>query len=184
MNSQLFNGTLVQLKPLDLEKDTQSWEKWDRNTEFKRLLDDVPAMHLSASVAKDMLENSPADSALFMAHTAGDEKLIGFVELGGFDWAARTAWVGIGIGEADYWGKGYGTEMMNLVLRYAFQGLNLNRVNLNVFAFNKRAIRSYEKCGFVYEGTQREVIYKEDQRWDVIDMGILREEWERLNQEK
>lgn len=179
-----FRGELVHLSPIDLEKDMQSLEKWDRNTEYKRLLDDVPAMHMSATMAKEMFENWPADSALFMAHAAEDEKLIGFVELGGFNWESRSAWVGIGIGEGEFWGKGYGTEMMQLMLRYAFQGLNLNRVNLNVFAFNKRAIRSYEKCGFQYEGTQREVIYKEDQRWDIIDMGILREDWLRLNQEK
>ena len=51
---------------------------------------------------------------------------------------------------------------------------------MNVFAYNTRAIRSYEKCGFRYEGTEREVIFKEDKRWDLIDMGILRDEWELL----
>jgi RimJ/RimL family protein N-acetyltransferase len=184
MNAHDFKGTLVQLRPMDLEKDAQLFEKWDRNTEYKRLLDDYPALHYSTSLTKEIFENLPADCAFFMAQALGEDKAIGFIELDGISLASRSAWVGIGIGEAEYWGKGYGTEMMQLVLRYAFRGLNLNRVNLNVFAFNKRAIRSYEKCGFVYEGTQREVIYKEDQRWDIIDMGILREDWEKLNQEK
>ena len=115
-------------------------------------------------------------------HTVSDDRVIGFIELGGYDWADRNAWVGIGIGDPEYRGKGYGTESMQLLLGYAFKGLNLHRVNLNVFAYNKRAIRSYEKCGFRYEGTQRESIYKEDQRWDVIDMGILRSDWEQFNQ--
>lgn len=180
MKPDLFEGKLVKLVPMDVDKDISTWEKWDRNSEFKRLLDDAPAMQICASLAKDMFESHPHHAALFTIHTVVDDVAIGFIDLAGFDWAAGSGWVGIGIGEADYWGKGYGSEAMQLLLRYAFRGLNLHRVNLNVFAFNTRAIRSYEKCGFKYEGTQRETIYKEDQRWDVIDMGILRPDWEAL----
>lgn len=180
MNQNDFQGRLVRLVPMDVEKAMETWQKWDRNSEFKRLLDDVPAMQISASISKDMYESEPWEGAIFMIHTIEDDKTIGFVDLGGFDWAAGNAWVGIGIGEADYWGKGYGTEAMQLLLSYAFRGLNLHRVNLCVFSFNQRAIHSYEKCGFRYEGTQRESIYKEDQRWDMIDMGILRSEWDAL----
>jgi RimJ/RimL family protein N-acetyltransferase len=71
---------------------------------------------------------------------------------------------------------------MKVLLHYAFTELNLHRVNLSVFAFNERAIKSYEKCGFKYEGTQREAIYKEDQRWDIITMGILQSEWKAMQE--
>jgi len=179
-NRQLFKGEKVKLVPLDLEKEMKYWEEWDLDSEYQRLLNDAPAVPVSGSLAKEHFEENNGSGALFMVHTVADERVIGFIELAGFDWAARSGWVGIGIGDPDYRGKGYGTEAMQLVLDYAFRGLNLNRVSLNVFAFNKRAIRSYEKCGFRYEGTQREVIFKEDQRWDIIDMGILRTEWEQL----
>ncbi len=178
MSDIFFRGKLVNLVPMDLEKDPELCSKWDRDSEFKRQFDVVPAVMYSPVISKEWFEAALGNGAEMMIQSAEDGKVIGIIELDGFDWAARSAWVGIGIGEADYRGKGYGTEAMQLILKYAFQGLNLNRVNLNVFSFNKRAIRSYEKCGFVYEGTQREVIYKEDQRWDVIDMGILRSEWE------
>ncbi|MEL7591928.1 MAG: GNAT family protein [Anaerolineaceae bacterium] len=177
---QFFAGEKVNLVPLDLEKELKYWEEWDLDSEYKRLLDDSPAAPIAGSVAKEQFEENNGSGALFMVHAAADDRVIGFIELSGFDWAARSGWVGIGIGDAEYRGKGFGTEAMQLVLDYAFRGLNLNRVNLNVFAYNKRAICSYEKCGFRYEGTQREVIFKEDQRWDVIDMGILRTEWESL----
>jgi RimJ/RimL family protein N-acetyltransferase len=103
---------------------------------------------------------------------------IGMIDLGGFDWTARNCWVGIGIGEREYWGKGYGTEAMNLVLRYAFACLNLNRVSLTVFEYNPRAYQSYIKCGFREEGRLRQFMQREGERYDLIYMGILREAWE------
>ncbi len=87
--------------------------------------------------------------------------------------------MGIGIGEREYWGNGYGTDAMRAILHFAFTELNLYRVSLNVFEYNPRAIRSYEKAGFVAEGRQRQVLNRDGRRWDVIYMGILHEEWER-----
>jgi RimJ/RimL family protein N-acetyltransferase len=82
------------------------------------------------------------------------------------------------VGEREYWGRGYGTEAMRLVLQFAFQELNLHRVSLGVFAYNERAIRSYEKAGFRIEGRLRQGIHRVNQRWDEVVMGILRSEWE------
>jgi RimJ/RimL family protein N-acetyltransferase len=180
MINELFNGKLVKLVPIDLEKYTDLLAKWDCDFEYKRLLDDIPATMYSIEMAKEWQQNHLEDGAQFMIQTTTDEKIIGSVELYIYDWASRNGWVGIGIGEAEYRGKGYGTEAMKLLLKYAFQGLNLHRVTLNVFAFNPRGIRSYEKAGFRYEGTQREAIYKDDQRWDMIEMGILRDDWEMM----
>jgi RimJ/RimL family protein N-acetyltransferase len=70
---------------------------------------------------------------------------------------------------------------MRVMLRYAFRELNLHRVTLTVFEYNPRAIRSYEKAGFVVEGRLRNWLNREGRRWDMIHMGILREEWETLN---
>ena len=67
---------------------------------------------------------------------------------------------------------------MRIILRYAFDELNLKRVTLNVFDYNPRAIRSYEKAGFKLEGRQREALHKDGQRYDILYMGILRDEWD------
>jgi RimJ/RimL family protein N-acetyltransferase len=66
---------------------------------------------------------------------------------------------------------------MRVALRYAFNELNLNRVNLNVFEYNERAHKSYLKCGFVDEGRTRKSMQRNGQRWDMLFMGILKEEW-------
>ncbi len=68
---------------------------------------------------------------------------------------------------------------MKIGLRYAFQELNLERVTLGVFAYNTRAIRSYEKAGFRHEGRERRYIHRDGERADVLFMGILRQEWQR-----
>jgi RimJ/RimL family protein N-acetyltransferase len=180
MKNKFFVGNLVELAPINLETDLPLWEKWDHDSDYQRLLNLYPARQMSSASMKEWFEKDSPEGALFSIHELGEGKTIGFVELDGYEWSARNAWVGIGIGESDYQGKGYGTEAMNLLLKFAFHGLNLHRVNLNVFEFNQRAIRSYEKCGFRYEGTSREQIYKDDKRWDSINMGILKSDWEQL----
>lgn len=178
MNDNFYTGTLVELTPIDIEKDLTIWEQWNRDSDYLRLLDDCPANQFSSTLIKEWIEKDDHESALFMIRTVDEHKTIGFVELAGYNWVSRNAWVGIAIGDADYRSKGYGTEAMTLLLKFAFRGQNLHRVNLGVFNFNKRAIRCYEKCGFKYEGKERESIYKDDQRWDVINMGVLQSEWE------
>ncbi|MBN1453524.1 MAG: GNAT family N-acetyltransferase, partial [Anaerolineales bacterium] len=106
-----------------------------------------------------------------------DDRLLGDVTLSVINWGSREAFAGIGIGVREFWGKGFGTDAMRLILRYGFVELNLRRVSLNVFEFNQRALRSYEKAGFRVEGSQRQYIQREGRRWDIVFMGILREEW-------
>ncbi len=180
MKNDFLVGDLVELAPVNLEKELPLWEKWDHDSDYQRQLNIIPARQISATSMKEWFEKDSPNSALFSIRERKEGKTIGFVELDGYEWTARTAWVGIAIGEQEYRGKGFGTDAMNLLLKFAFRGLNMHRVNLSVFEFNKRAIRSYEKCGFKYEGTSRELIYKEDKRWDVLNMGILQRDWELL----
>jgi RimJ/RimL family protein N-acetyltransferase len=66
---------------------------------------------------------------------------------------------------------------MRLMLHYAFTELNLQRITLAVFDYNRRAVRSYEKAGFTYEGRERGFLYRDGERADTLFMGILRDEW-------
>lgn len=119
--------------------------------------------------------------ARFVVRTTRDDIAIGFVALNNFDWDARSGWLGIGVGDPDNKKKRYTSEAAHLLLQYAFKSLHLNRVNLNLLSCDKHDIRTYEDMGFRYEGTQREAMVSEDERLDIIDLGILRGEWERLN---
>jgi RimJ/RimL family protein N-acetyltransferase len=69
---------------------------------------------------------------------------------------------------------------MRLTTAYAFRELNLYRISLTVFSYNTRAIRLYEKLGFVHEGVSRSALYRDGQRHDMLLMGLLRPEWEHI----
>lgn len=107
-----------------------------------------------------------------------DWRLIGNSSFFDFDWVARAAEVGILIGDKTIWNQGYGSEVIMLLLRHGFGTLNLNRVFLRIYAVIKRAIRTYEKVGFVHEGCLRQAIFKNNKYSDVLFMSVLREEWD------
>jgi len=179
----LFQGELVRLVAASAEKDAELLARWSHDSEYARQLDSDPARPQSVKRAKEdiqkWMENESPDSFGFMIRTLADDRLIGFIGLDGIRWTHGDTFVGIGIGDPEYRGNGYGTDAMRVILHYAFTELNLHRVSLDVFEYNPRAIRSYEKAGFVVEGRQRQALNRDGRRWDVIYMGILREEWER-----
>lgn len=107
-----------------------------------------------------------------------DGKLIGSSSLGSTTSADGCAELGICIGDKEYWSGGYGTDAMLTLCGYGFAQCNLRRVELCVFASNARAIRCYEKCGFVHEGRARERFYRHGQYQDVLSMGLLRREYQ------
>lgn len=99
------------------------------------------------------------------------------------DWRNRSGEVGIFIGEKSYWNKGFGTEVMRLLLKHGFDTLNLHRIGLRVYENNRGAIRSYEKAGFQNEGCLREAEYQEGKYLDIYLMSVLRSEWENIHAE-
>jgi RimJ/RimL family protein N-acetyltransferase len=179
----IFRGELVRLSGDDPQTVAEAFSRWNRDSEYARLLDDEPPKLYSVKSFKAWLERKfDQDDEFryfFTIRTLEGDQLIGFIGLFGIQWNHGSAWVGIGLGERDYWGKGYGTDAMRLILRYAFRELNLYRLNLDVFAYNPRAIRSYEKAGFKIEGREPKSVLRDGQRYDMILMGILREEWEK-----
>jgi RimJ/RimL family protein N-acetyltransferase len=185
MNPNLLHGTLVRLAAEEPQVLAEAISRWDRDSEYMRLLDAEAANQFSLKkltewIQKDQ-EKYPPSFYSFAIRTLEGDRLVGFCGLDGDFFPHGEAFVGIGIGDREFWGKGYGTDAMKVILRYAFQELNLRRVSLDTFEYNPRAIRSYEKVGFVHEGRTRGFLYREGRRWDLIFMGILREEW--LSQE-
>jgi RimJ/RimL family protein N-acetyltransferase len=93
------------------------------------------------------------------------------------DWKNRFGVCGIMIGDKENQGKGYGTDAMKVLVKYGFNTLNLNRIELETFEFNLRAFKSYKKVGFKEEGTRRKAIYVNGKYYDCYILGILRDEW-------
>lgn len=184
MNAQAWTGKLVRLTLLDPEKDAETIVRWDHSSRYQLLANGTAPRLWSAAKVKEWLEKEPENQNgyFLMIRTLEDDRPIGTIGLEDIHWAFGEAWVGIGIGEEADWGKGYGTDAMNIILRFAFQELNLHRVSLNVFQFNERAIRSYEKLGFQTEGRVRQWMQRDGVRYDLIYMGILNHEWQALQE--
>ena len=185
----IFRGDQVQLIPPDPDVDAGLIARWMRNSEFVRLMDTDPARLMSVKkhkqwLDKELLEEQRDDELFFLIRTLQEGKKIGLIGLDGIRWVHGDAWVGIGLGELSHWGQGYGTDAMQVVQRYAFEVLNLHRLSLSVFEYNQRAIRSYEKAGFTMEGSARKFLNREGRRFDLIFMGILRDEWVKLKDHK
>lgn len=177
----LFRGELVRLTAEDPDVRAKTEVNWHRDSEYHRLLDSDPALLFSEKKHKEWLEKRledepKPDGHFFSVRTLAEDKLIGFFGLW-VDLVHSEAWVGIGIGEREFWGKGHGTDAMRLCLQYAFTELNVHRVSLGLHDYNPRALRSYEKAGFRIEGRSRKDMMREGRRNDSLWMGILREEW-------
>jgi RimJ/RimL family protein N-acetyltransferase len=181
MNNNLLHGELVRLTAENPEVMAGNFARWNQDSGWLRYLDTEPPRLLSEKKWKEWLDKDldkgTSDEVFFSIRSLKDDKLIGFIGLFDLYLQHGDTLVAIALGEREYWGKGYGTDAMRIMLRYAFNELNLRRVGLIVFEYNPRAIRSYEKVGFSFEGRIREVIQRDGKRWDFLYMGILREEW-------
>jgi RimJ/RimL family protein N-acetyltransferase len=117
-----------------------------------------------------------SDVVIFAIRSLADGELVGSCQLLNINHRYATAELQIRIGDPKARGKGYGTEAIRLLLTHAFRDIGLERVQLQVFASNRRAIRAYEKAGFRREGVLRSAAYVDGERRDIVVMGILRYE--------
>jgi diamine N-acetyltransferase len=124
-----------------------------------------------------MLAAQGRDGYHFVICRLEDGLAVGTIGLFELDANNGSAGLGISIGEKQLWSQGLGTDAVLALLDFGFGELRLERIWLDVFESNPRARRSYEKCGFVVEGTKRRAVYRQGTFQDIQLMSILREEW-------
>lgn len=128
---------------------------------------------------ENMLKSHPAEHPMVIeVEWEGQWQPVGNCGMHQIDWRIRSAELGIFIGDKSRWNQGIGTQVMRLLLQYGFNTLNLNRIALEVYDSNPRAIRSYEKAGFVLEGRKRQATYRNGKYSDVLILSVLRSEWQ------
>lgn len=171
----MLRGNRVKLGPIKREY-IDSYLKWFNDPEITQYL--VMYRPLTRMWEEDWLENlkDRTDTIIFSISLL-DDTHIGNCGLHAIDWKNRFGEAGITIGEKEYQGKGYGTEAMEILLEYGFNTVNLNRIQLRVYDFNIRAIKSYRNIGFIEEGRLRKAIFNKGEYHDILMMSILREEW-------
>jgi RimJ/RimL family protein N-acetyltransferase len=181
----MLEGKLIRLRPMELE-DVENFYKWFNDEEVKQYLG---MRYFLSRAAESEWVKSHSNSALsysnvgFSIETLADGRhigSIGFSETGPED---RKATVGISIGAKELWDKGYGTDAMLTLLRFAFFEMNLHRVMLHVDERNARAQASYKKVGFVEEGRLRQDRFARGRYWDTVVMSILDDEFRKVHGE-
>ena len=117
-------------------------------------------------------------STFFTVYDRATWTPIGDTGLMGIDYRNRLAGFAITIAEAEYRGRGYGTETTRLMLDYAFTALGLHSVQLNVYEFNLAGIKAYQKAGFRECGRWRQCRWMGGRLWDEVLMDCLATEFE------
>ncbi|MDQ0494683.1 MULTISPECIES: GNAT family N-acetyltransferase [Paenibacillus] len=179
-------GERIVLREYRLE-DIPDIRKWVNDPEITHGLSDVfiypHSQFNSESFVQMMVDGSSEIKGFVIAHKDTLD-YIGQLDLFKINWVNRHATLGIVIGCDGDLGKGYGREAIRLIQKFAFHALNLHRLELEVYAFNERAHRCYLACGFKEEGRLREKLFREGKYYDIIQMGILRSEYEAVEQAK
>jgi len=165
-----IQGTEIDLVLLEAD-DSSIMLPWINNPKINKFLSrgDRP---MTTEVEDEFIAKAYTDPThiVFGIWHKQDQKLIGNTGFHQIDQLNQTASFGIVIGNEDYWSAGYGTEVLNLMVTYAFTRRNLRNVTLSVLGSNPRGERCYEKCGFTTIGTYEKHIFKEGQWEDEIFM--------------
>ncbi|WP_404429641.1 GNAT family N-acetyltransferase [Sutcliffiella horikoshii] len=165
-------GEFVNLRALK-RTDSQPILDWVNNPELKYLTGTV--YPISEVEHEKWFENKLTEKVnkVFGIVEKNNSDLLGVIGFNNTDLINRCTELYVYIGDDRYWGKGLGTDAVKSMVKFAFDELNLHRVSLVVFSYNTRAIKAYEKVGFVKEGIMRNSVYKAGEYHDKVIMAII-----------
>jgi RimJ/RimL family protein N-acetyltransferase len=195
IQESLFEGRRICLAPLDPDNDAELESRWTHDIEYLRMLGADPARPVSparikkhySEIEQDMDEKNNQYYFNIRLRQSDEDRteigspsgrLLGFIRLHWISWNNGSAFVSLGIADAQERGKGYGTEALRLILRYAFAELNLFRLSVSIPEYNQVALKVFKAAGFQEEVRQRQGLHRYGRRWDLIYLGLLREAWQ------
>ncbi len=175
---QELKSKQIKLKPLT-HNDVPIFLEWSNDCE--QILFNAIYKHVSESEHIEWFESIQRrnDTIIFGIWSLEAKQMIGFCQLKDFNLLHQNAELQIRIGEMEMRGNGLGTEAVSLLLKFAFNDLNLHRVFVHVFSSDQRAIRIYEKNSLIIEGKMREAAFIDGNYMDMTIMGVLKHEFNR-----
>jgi RimJ/RimL family protein N-acetyltransferase len=190
INTSLYQGALIRLAPIDHEQDAVIESKWTHDPEYLRLLGAALARPLSPAQVRKKYEGIDKEideeknlfyftvRALPQENDQEFDRLVGLARLYFIEWNNGSGHLELGIGKREDRKRGFGSDALGLLLRFAFAELNLFRLTAVIPEYNAPALHLFRKFGFVDEVRRREAIYRDGRRWDLLNLGLLRQEWE------
>jgi RimJ/RimL family protein N-acetyltransferase len=171
-------GKLIRLRPRTFN-DIPLFVRWYNDPDVRHWLHMSEAPEQTYEAERIRFETSSRDPArMNWIIETPDGLPVGNIGLIAIDPVHGRAELGISIGEREYWDRGIGTEAIRLMVGFAFEKLELRRIELITDYDNERGIRCYEKCGFQTEGTLRAHRLRYGQPIDMLQMAVLSEDWQ------
>jgi len=183
IQAQLFESRDVRFGPIDHQTHPEIESAWTHDADFMRLMELAPVRPLSPAMVRKQYESiekqMETDKNLFYftIRAREDDRLIGKALVEWVDWANGNGYIRLGIGRPEDRRKGYGSQALGMLLRYAFGELNLYRLTAVVPAYNEGALRLFRKFGFVEEVRRRKAMNRDGEYWDLVAFGLLQSEW-------
>lgn len=160
--------------------DLSALRAWVNDRETVRYLSSrywMPQSFADTSDFVDHAMHAGSNGAFFVIADTTDESYLGQIDLFSINWKLRSAEMAVVLGSEALRGRGTGAEAIGLLLEYAFLTLGLERVELEVASENHRAVRCYQKAGFVQEGIKRHAFLLDGEYADLTVMSVLSGEW-------
>jgi RimJ/RimL family protein N-acetyltransferase len=175
--AHFIEGERIYLRGVCLSDAGEHYCRWMNDDRVTRYLESRFYPHSVKRIASYISQVNESSDSVFLAIVVKDKNIhIGNIKVGSINWIHRYADVGIVIGERDFWGQGLATEAIKLVVGYAFNKLNLRRLEAGCYANNPASIRAFQKAGFVEEGRLRQRYFWRGQYVDRVCLGIVRED--------
>ena len=184
----MLTGKKVVLRAFERE-DLKHLHRWQNDEELMRLARSWPDHAISTEAVQARYEKAvtgdEGEDRYYMIQEKDGGGPVGWATLTINRWTRRVldADLGIAIGEKDRWSKGYGTEVVALLLREAFEQLNLHRVGWWTNSDNAASLALAKKMGFQEEGRLRDALFFDNRYHDGVVLSILRDEYDRGKKE-
>ena len=190
IDKPLFYGNLICLASIDHEKDAEIETKWTHEAAYMRMISPGTVRPLAPTQIRKKYEaiekqiENDKNMFYFTIRKLSDDRLIGFARINRIEWSNGTGDIQLGIGNHEDCRHGFGSEALQLMLRYAFDELNLHRLSALVPEYNGLALGFFKKAGFVEEVRRRQALNRDGRRWDFIHLGLLGSEYVSLQEAK
>jgi RimJ/RimL family protein N-acetyltransferase len=174
-------GKILTLRAIE-QSDLELLHKWANDPVTQ---DGIGEIHFPSSIDFHNswflnLKNSEL-SQRFVVDTP-DDGIIGISSIVNIDWRNRHAWHGLVIGESSHRGKGYGVDAIMATMRYAFDELNLERLDGSMIEYNVQSIATYcgKKLGWKEEGRRKNYFFRKGRYWDQVVVGVTKQDYREL----
>lgn len=174
-DNPFLSGQNIYLREVLISDVTGSYYRWMNDPGITQFLESRFRPNSIESLTEYVKSKTADSSNIFLAIILKeDHRHIGNIKLGPINWVHRFADIGIVVGEKDCWGKGYASEAIGLVTKFAFDTLNLHKLTASCYEMNHGSVKAFQKAGFYIEGIRKSHFYCQGTYVDDILLAILK----------